>query len=65
MGGGRRWNQYLGCGCPKKSANLSVYEEQILGYLHTFSIPENYQQRILEHHRELEAAYDDAEQERA
>ena len=59
------YNRQKGWGCPQKSANLSVYEEQILGYLHTFSIPEDYQQRILERHRDLEAAYDDAEQERA
>ncbi len=42
-----------------------MYEEQLEGYLHTFHIPEDYQERILDHHRKLEAAYDDAEKERA
>ncbi len=49
-----------GHGCGQKSANLSVYEAQILSYLGTFHIPEDYQQRILEAQQELEKAYTDA-----
>jgi len=59
------YNRQKGLGCKQKSTNLSVYEEQLEGYLHTFHIPEDYQERILDHHRKLEAAYDDAEKERA
>ena len=53
-----------GWDCRQKSANLSVYEVQIQAYLHSFHIPEDYQERILEYHREREATYRDAERER-
>jgi site-specific DNA recombinase len=45
--------------CCQKSANLSVYEAQLLSYLTTFHIPEDYQQRILEAQKELEQVYTD------
>ena len=45
------------CNC--KTTFLEVYEAQIQWYLENFVIPENYQERILEAHRKLEAAYDD------
>ena len=47
--------------CMQKSANLSVYESQLISYLTTFHIPEAYQQRILAAQRELEKSYSDAE----
>jgi hypothetical protein len=50
--------------CPAKSAALEVYEEQIRLYLENFSIPEDYQARILAEHGRLQAAYDDIERER-
>jgi DNA invertase Pin-like site-specific DNA recombinase len=43
--------------CAQRSANLSVYERQIEGYLATFHIPEDYQERLLEAHWKLETAY--------
>ncbi|MFC1956255.1 hypothetical protein ACFLWZ_07065 [Chloroflexota bacterium] len=49
-----------GQSCVQKSANLSVYEAQLLSYLNTFCIPEDYQKRILEAQQELEKAYADA-----
>lgn len=49
-----------GQNCVQKSANLSVYESQLLSYLGTFHIPEDYQKRILEAQQELEKAYTDA-----
>ena len=58
------YRRHRGWGCPQKSAKLSVYEAQVLEYLRTFHIPEDYRERILEYHRKLEAAYDDAEKER-
>ena len=51
-------------GCHQKSARLSVYEAQILTYMATFHIPEDYQQRILEDHGKLQAAYSDTEGQR-
>jgi hypothetical protein len=58
----------LGCytrqkrfGCEQKSANLSVYETQLVSYLNTFHIPEDYQQQILQAQQELEKAYSDTE----
>jgi len=46
--------------CGQKSSNLSVYEAQLLSYLKTFNIPEDYRKRILEAQQELEKAYTDA-----
>ena len=59
------YNRQKGQGCQQKSANLSVYEVQLEAYLAAFKIPGDYQHRILEYHRKLEVAYDDAEQERS
>jgi hypothetical protein len=42
-----------------------VYEIQLEAYLAAFHVPGDYQERILEYHRKLEVAYDDAEQERS
>ena len=50
-----------GLSCGQKSANLSIYEAQLLSYLGTFHIPEDYQQRILQAQQELEKAYSDTE----
>jgi site-specific DNA recombinase len=59
------YNRQKGWGCQQKSTSLTVYESQILAYLSTFQIPEDYQDKIVEAHRKLEAAYSGAEQERA
>lgn len=42
-----------------------MYEAQVAAYIGAFHIPGDYQERILEYHRKLEADYNDAEQERA
>jgi DNA invertase Pin-like site-specific DNA recombinase len=47
--------------CCQKSANLSVYEAQLLSYLSNFHIPEDYQQRILHAQQQLEKAYVDSD----
>jgi len=44
--------------------SLDVYEAQIEAYLENFIIPDDYQEKILEAHRKLEAAYDDTEKRR-
>ena len=59
------YNRQRGFGCLQKSASLSVYEFQLLDFLTTFHIPEDYQERLLEAHRKLEAAYDDQEEQKA
>ena len=41
----------------QKSANLSVYEAQLLLYLGKFHIPVDYQKRILEVQKDQEKAY--------
>jgi len=48
----------------QKSANISVYEGQLISYLTTFHIPEDYQQRILAAQQELEKSYSEAEAEK-
>ena len=48
-----------GFGCDFSGTFLHVYEAQIEWYLGTFVIPEDYQQKILEAHRRLQAAYAD------
>lgn len=55
------YNRQNGFGCTQKSANLSVYEAQLLAYLETFHIPEDYQERILQAQQELEKAYSNTE----
>ena len=59
------YNRQKGWDCSHKSANLSIYEAQLLAYLHTFHIPEDYLERILEYHRRLEEAYGESEKEQA
>lgn len=54
------YSKEKGNNCQQKSANLSIYERQLVSYLNTFHIPEDYQQRILEAQQELEKAYNDA-----
>jgi len=53
-------NRIKGRGCHQQSAILDVYEAQIEAYLENFIIPDDYQQKILEAHSKLEAAYDDS-----
>jgi DNA invertase Pin-like site-specific DNA recombinase len=54
------YTNHKGNDCQQKSANLSIYENQLASYLNTFHIPEDYQQRMLEAQQELEKAYSDA-----
>jgi len=54
-----------GKGCHQKSALLEVYETQLEAYLENFQIPDDYQEKMLEAHRKLQAAYDDSEKQRA
>jgi site-specific DNA recombinase len=51
--------------CRETSARLDGYEEQLGEYLAAFRIPKDYQERLLEAHRVLGRAYDDAEIRRA
>ena len=51
------YNRSKGWDCSQKSALLEVYEAQVEEYLKTFHIPEDYQEKILESHRKMEAAY--------
>ena len=51
--------------CSQRSASLSVYEHQLETCLNAFHIPDDYQERLLEAHRKLEAAYADVQEERA
>ncbi|GAI49288.1 unnamed protein product, partial [marine sediment metagenome] len=46
-----------GLGCDFSATFLDVYETQIEWYLENFVIPEDYQKKILDAHRKLEAAY--------
>ena len=48
-------------GCDFSGTFLGVYERQIEWYLTTFIIPDDYQQRILEAHRKVTAAYNATE----
>ena len=59
------YNGQRGLGSAQRSASLSVYESQILAYMSTFQVPENYQKRIVEAHRKLEAAYSDSAEQRS
>jgi site-specific DNA recombinase len=54
-----------GADCNCKATFLEIYEAQIEWYLENFVIPGDYQQKILEAHRKLEAAYDDIVKRRA
>jgi len=53
-----------GAGCNCKATFLEIYEAQIEWYLENFVIPQDYQGKILEAHRKLEAAYDEVEKRR-
>jgi hypothetical protein len=44
--------------CSQPSAALDIYEQQLLGYLKAFHIPDDYQEKILEAHRKLQSACD-------
>ncbi len=59
------YNRSKGWDCSQKSALLEVYEEEIEEYLKTFHIPEDYQEKILEAHRKLEATYEHTGEEEA
>jgi hypothetical protein len=52
------YNRAKGWGCTQKSGRLNLYEEQIRAYLDTFTIPEDYQKRILQMHSQLNESYD-------
>ncbi len=52
------YNRAKGWGCTQKSGRLDIYEEQIRGYLDTFTIPQDYQKRILQMHSQLNQSYD-------
>ena len=54
-----------GLGCDCKGTFLSVYEAQIRWYLENFTIPQDYQDKIIEAHRKLQSAYDDTEKHKA
>lgn len=54
-----------GLGCDFRGTFLDIYESQLEWYLATFSIPEDYQRKILDAHRKLAMAYDDIESQRA
>jgi hypothetical protein len=53
-----------GANCNCKATFLEIYEAQIEWYLEEFVIPDDYQEKILEAHRKLEAAYDEVEKRR-
>ena len=59
------YNRSKGWDCSQRSTLLEVYEEQIEEYLKIFYIPEDYQEKILDAHRRLEATYVDASAEQA
>lgn len=47
-----------GWGCTQPSAHLDICEQQIMAYLGTFHIPQDYQDRILETYRKLQNSFD-------
>ena len=51
--------------CSQPSGYLDLYEQQLIEYLDSFHIPEDYQHRILEAHRKLQSAYDDVTKQKA
>ena len=51
--------------CSQPSLYLDLYEEQLIEYLSSFHIPEDYQQRILDAHRKLQSAYDNVTNQKA
>ncbi len=50
-----------GNGCHQTSTLLDALDAQIEAYLENFHIPEDYQERIMEAHRKLQAAFDESE----
>ena len=44
--------------CTQPSTLLEVYEQQLRAYLSVFTIPVDYQEKILEAQRKLQSAYD-------
>jgi len=59
------YNRATGWECLHRSALPEVYEEQIGECLKAFHIPLDYQSRILQSHRRLQAAYDNTDSEKA
>ena len=59
------YNHFKGWKCAQKSGYLDIYEDQIRGYLRSFRIHEDYQEKILEAHRKLRDACDDTDNQRA
>ena len=58
------YNRAKGFGCEQRTVYLDVLEDQVLGYLKKFHIPEDYQEQILMEYRKLRDAYDDVEEQR-
>ena len=50
--------------CSQRSGYLEPYEHQLTEYLTAFTIPEDYQQRILDAHSKLQAAYGKSNEQR-
>lgn len=44
--------------CTQPSTYLDVYEQQLIAYLASFQIPQDYQEKILDMHRKLNSTYD-------
>ena len=51
--------------CRQLSGYLETYENQLIGYLKAFHIPEDYQEKILEAHRKFQSVYNDASKQKA
>lgn len=58
------YSRTKGLGCDFSGTFLDAYEAQIEWYLENFIIPEDYQKKILDAHRKLEAAYVNIEEQR-
>ncbi len=52
------YNRAKGWDCPQTSAFLEIHEQQIRAYLQMFTIPEDYQERIVALHTTLQGNYD-------
>ncbi len=52
------YNRAKGWECTQRSSSLELYEQQVRSYLQTFSIPDDYQNRILDTHRKISENYD-------
>jgi len=51
------YNRAKGWDCPQKSVSLESYEQQLRAYLEVFSIPKDYQQKIIDTHKKLQLSY--------